>query len=90
MAMKTMHMTTAIPRETALAICEEIRAENREQLFSLAKLRCWGCVTFSKGEAEKMCVSSRPGYRGCDLVNQRYDQQRWAGALKSEDDGGSL
>lgn len=79
--MKTMDITPAIPREVALTICEEIRAEHREQLVSLAKLQCWGCTTFAKGAAEKMRLSSQPGYRGCALVNQRYDQQRWAGAL---------
>jgi hypothetical protein len=81
-----MDITTAIPREAALAICEEIRAEHRARLFSLAKLQCWSCITFAKGEAEKMGLGSAPGYRGCRQVNQRYDQQRWAGALDTRED----
>jgi len=33
-----------------------------------------GCVKFSKGDFAKMCASSRPDYRGCSLINERYDK----------------
>jgi len=33
-------------------------------------------LTFTKGDPAKMCVSGKPGYRGCNLVNARYDRQR--------------
>ena len=62
-------LSGAIPHEVALQLCAEIRREKEHKLFS----QCWGCVKFSKGEVAKMCVSSRPDYRGCNLVNERYD-----------------
>ena len=33
----------AIPREVAIKLCDEIRAENRQKRFSLGRLQCWGC-----------------------------------------------
>ena len=33
-----------------------------------------GRMKFSKGDFTKMCVSSTPDYRGCKLVNERYDK----------------
>jgi len=32
-------------------------------------------MRFSKGDPAKMCVGSQPDYRGCNLVNARYDRE---------------
>ena len=60
----------AIPRDTAFLLCEDIRKEKGVRLFS----QCWGCVKFSKNNPDKMCFSGQPDYRGCKLVNDRYDR----------------
>ena len=65
---------SAIPRETALRLCGEIREQYRGKWYAIAGLQCWGCATFSKGDPASMCVSSRPDYRGCNLVNARYNE----------------
>ena len=69
----------AIPRERAMQLCAEIRQENRRRWYTPAAMMCWGCTTFSGGDPAKMCLSSKPGYRGCYQVNTRYGR-----ALKSE------
>jgi len=58
-----------IPRDTAIRLCNEIRATKERKLFS----QCWGCVKFSKGVFDKMCAAGKPDYRGCKLVNSKYD-----------------
>jgi hypothetical protein len=68
----------AIPKETALALCAEIRQQYLGKWYTLAGMQCWGCTTFSQGDPAKMCVSNDPGYRGCNLVNARYARQRKA------------
>jgi hypothetical protein len=62
----------AIPRETALQLCAEVREENRGKWYGLAHLQCWGCMTFAKGNPDKMCLSSQEGCSGCNLINKRY------------------
>jgi hypothetical protein len=62
-----------IPREVALKLCDEIRAENKGKWFSLGRLQCWGCYPFAKGNPEKLCLSSK---EGCNLINQRYKLQQ--------------
>ena len=64
-------MTTGkdIPRETAIKLCDEIRAENERKRFSFEKLQCWGCYKWAKGDVEKLCLASEGG---CNLVNNRY------------------
>ncbi len=59
----------SIPREIALKLCDEIRAENKRKLFSIGGLQCWGCFKFTRGDVEKMCLSSEGG---CTQVNKRY------------------
>jgi hypothetical protein len=73
---KTMNgdVVDAIPKEVAYRLCEEIRAENRRKRVSFGAMQCWGCVTFTAGNPDKMCVANKPGYRGCSLVNARYEQ----------------
>jgi len=65
-----------IPREIALRLCAEIRQENRGKRFSVARMQCWGCTRYAKGDPDKMCFSNRDGNRGCNLVNKRYEQSR--------------
>jgi len=62
----------AIPKEVALQLCGEIRQENQGKWFT----QCWACAMFSKGDPARMCVSSRPDYRGCKLVNTCYDKSK--------------
>lgn len=70
----------AIPKDVGLQLCAEIRHEKRGKWYSFAALQCWGCSAFSKGDPAKMYLSSKPGYRGCNLVEAPYARQsRWAG-----------
>lgn len=64
----------AIPRETALRLCEEIRAENRGRWWTVNGMWCWGCARFS-GEPDRRCWANAPGNRGCAQVNARYDRE---------------
>ncbi len=66
-------MSDAVPWETALMICAEIRQENRKKKLSFISpqaMQCRGCETFSKGDPKKMCIAN-----GCNLVNARYRKQ---------------
>ena len=65
----------AIPRDEALQLCVEIQQQYRGKWYTFAGLQCMGCNAASKGDLTKMCVSNGPGYRGCNLVNKRYDQK---------------
>ena len=65
----------AIPREVALQLCAEIREENRGKWYSFARLQCWGCMTYGKGDPEKMCLFNQEGHGGCNLINKRYAQR---------------
>ncbi len=65
----------AIPRDTALQICAEIREQYGGKWWTLAGMQCMGCTRATKGDVTKMCVSNAPGYRGCNLVNARYDRR---------------
>jgi len=65
----------AIPREVALQLCAEIRQENRGKWYSFARLQCWGCMTYVKGDPDKMCLINQEGYSGCNLINKRYAQR---------------
>jgi len=58
-----------IPREVALKLCDEIRAENKNRWFSPSGLQCFFCYKSARGNVEKLCLSSK---RGCNLINQRY------------------
>ncbi len=61
-----------VPRELAESICAEIRRENLKSRFTLARLQCWGCTTFSRQDPAKMCLSNK---NGCNLVTERYAQR---------------
>ena len=64
----------AIPKDQALAICEEIRAENRGKWYTVNGMWCWGCTTFTKGDASKRCFAADEDCRGCAQVNARFDK----------------
>jgi len=63
-----------IPKNTAFQLCAEVRREFRGKWFTFAGLQCKGCILFSKSDPAKMCISNRPDYRGCNVVNARYDK----------------
>jgi hypothetical protein len=65
-----------IPRETALKLCREIREENLSRRFGMARIQCWGCTRYAKGDPDKTCLTSQGGNRGCSLVNKRYEQHK--------------
>ena len=62
-----------IAQETALQLCADIRQQFQGKWWTLAGIQCSFCLIFSKGDQAKMCVSSRPDFRGCNLVTARYD-----------------
>jgi hypothetical protein len=64
-----------IPKDQAVQICAEIRQQYHGKWWTFAGIQCIGCTVASKGDLAKMCVSNAPGYRGCNLVNRRYDRQ---------------
>ena len=61
-----------IPMETARGLCAELRAVKVRKLFT----QCWGCVRATKGVEEKMCFYKPPDFRGCALVNERFDGRK--------------
>ena len=64
-----------IPKETARQLCVEIRQQYQGKWWTFSGMQCMGCTAASKGDLAKMCVSNASGYRGCNLVNARYDRQ---------------
>jgi len=63
-----------IPKDLAFQLCSQIQQQYHRKLWTLAGMQCMGCTAASKGDLTKMCVSNAPGYRGCNLVNARYDR----------------
>lgn len=64
-----------IPKEVAFQLCADIRQQYQGKWWTLTGMQCLGCNAATKGDITKRCVSNAPGYRGCDLVNARYDHQ---------------
>ena len=64
-----------IPREAALELCAQIRRQYQGKWYTLAGMQCMGCLKASKGDVAKMCVSSQPDNRGCNLVTKRYEKK---------------
>ena len=64
-----------IPKDFALQLCAEIRQQCQGKWWTLAGMQCTGCNAATKGDMTKRCVSNAPGYRGCNLVNARYDRE---------------
>ena len=61
-------------KEAALQLCTEIRLEYKGKWWTLAGMQCMGCNAATKGEDSKRCLNGVPGYRGCNLVNARFDR----------------
>ncbi len=66
----------AIPGDLALQLCSEFRQDTRGKCYAFAWLQCWGCMRFSKGNPDKMCLGGRQCY---NLFNKRYARQSGAG-----------
>ncbi len=64
-----------IPKKLAQRLCEEIRLEQKRKWYTFTGLTCWRCYKFSKGNVKKMCISKKPGNRGCTLINLKYDKK---------------
>ena len=69
MAMATSDLEEPIPRAVALKICIEILREGPYPV----RAQCRRCLRASKGDLVRMCLGKVPGYRGCPLVNERFD-----------------
>jgi len=63
-----------LPKDQALALCEQLRAENRGKWYTYQTWWCWGCTTFTKGDPAKRCFANAAGNRGCLQVNERFDR----------------
>jgi hypothetical protein len=68
-----------IPKDMALQLCAEVRLQSPGKRYPFAGMQCWGCTTLAKGDPASMCVSSRPGYRGRNLVNACYSSSLVSG-----------
>ncbi len=65
-----------IPEAEAKRLCQEIQAENRKKFpLNYNRMWCWGCRTFTKGEAGKMCWANDADNRGCGQINQQFDEE---------------
>jgi hypothetical protein len=62
-----------IDKFVAWQLCAEICDENRDKWYTLDGLRCRRCWNLSKPTPSDRLVSQREDYRGCPLVNRRYD-----------------
>lgn len=66
-------MSETIPREEAVALCDEIRKENMAKRFSVGKRQCSFCYKRAGGNSEKLMIFTNPLNRGCSQVNGRFD-----------------
>lgn len=57
----------------AYRLCEEVRARNR--WYTPGGMWCWGCTTFTRGDASQRCYHAAPGNRGCAQVNRSADSR---------------
>ncbi len=74
MSTKAIISEEPIPEEIALGLCSAIRQQYQGKWWTLAGMQCAFCLKFSSGDPAKMCVGSRPDFRGCNLVTARYDR----------------
>ncbi len=75
MAVKVELSREPIAQETALRLCRAIYQQYQGKWWTLAGMQCYFCRKFSHADPAKMCVSSRPDFRGCNLVTARYERQ---------------
>lgn len=59
-----------LTRAEAVALCSRVREQNHAVLSSPARAQCWKCQTVSEGELDRMYMSRKPGFLGCDLMNK--------------------
>jgi hypothetical protein len=69
--MNTETAEKPLDRDTAIRLCREVQDGVRGKPWSAAWWQCSGSRRFSRGDPDKMCIGSQPGYRGCKLVNER-------------------
>ncbi len=74
MAAKLMTVHEPIPEETALQLCAAIHQQHQGKWWTLAGMQCFFCLKFSNGDPAKRCVSSRPDFRGCNLVTACFER----------------
>jgi hypothetical protein len=58
-----------IPKDVAARLCREHTAKNPARLLG----QCWGCLKASKGDETRMCYHHPPEFRGCAIVDRRFD-----------------
>jgi hypothetical protein len=68
---------SAIPIETAILICSEIRQERGKKIYSAGELQCKACMESSNGDPGKMCFTSQLDNRGCIYINQKFDKGKY-------------
>jgi hypothetical protein len=64
----------AIPKETAIKICQQIQDEREKKIYSVGEIQCVACLKSAKGDPDRMCFSSTKDYRGCEFINKRFDK----------------
>jgi len=67
--------TVEFSKEIALQLCAKIRQQYRGKWWTFAGMQCMGCKAATKGDDSMRCVSNAPDYRGCNLVNARFDNK---------------
>ena len=65
-----------IPMEVALELCAEIREEAEADWQTPVGRWCWVCQETSGGDPTKRGFLSKPGNRGCLLINARYAEKQ--------------
>lgn len=58
-----------LTREDAVALCSRVQEQNSAVVSNPGRLQCWQCQRESQGEPDRMYMSRKPGYLGCDLIN---------------------
>ena len=64
----------AIPREAAVRLCAEIRAEQRGRWWRPAAWRCAWCSDLSRGDAALRRYALGVANRGCAGVTYRWER----------------
>lgn len=64
----------AIPKPTAIELCQQIRLEQITRWYSWFFSPCWNCELFANGNPEKMRIGDQPAHTGCERVNARYQK----------------
>lgn len=69
----------ALSKETALAMCEQVRRDNAKRYLSPGHWQCWGCMRFG-GEPDKRCMRSPDGWDACPQINRKAADSHAEGA----------